>query len=184
MATKYLTLSPENQFQFTCPIFDTQVKFAQCARVRDAAYLGFVLPVRRGCQACVRDSKCPAAEVIRAITFNKDMPDDYGSTKPVHGKVRQNVLEKIAPVMVRQTTMDAMGVPPAERMLIESSSDRIRKSIGAAPLPGTKRPQSASVDLEHVPAPKRTTKPTPAPANNAVMEAAASGDLAAALNAA
>jgi len=176
--TRYQTLSRENQFRFVCPIFNTEVKFAQCLQIRDAVYNAKELAVRKGCQACVKDSKCPASEVVRKISFGGgNVPDDYGSTTPVTGKVRKDVLEKIAPIIVMQRTLDNLGVGSAERALIASSSERIRKIAGIAALPseGYSAPRTASAPAKR--APKKA-----APKSDTINQAAATGDLAAAVS--
>lgn len=176
----YLTLSPTNQFSFVCPIFDTKTNFRQCGRLRDIVYVGGRPPVRKGCQACIKDAKCPAAEIIRKISFGNGLaPDDHGSMTPVQGKLSAEVLEKIAPVMVMEHTLNGLGVSSVERALIATANERIEKQLGHAPRGRTDAPSSISSS-------RRRTKPraAPAPAANAnVNEAAATGNLAAAVSA-
>lgn len=176
---RYLTLSPENQFRFVCPIFDTEVKFSQCMQVRDAVYSGKNLPVRKGCQACMHSSKCPVFEIVRSIAPERNTPDDYGSTTPVVGKIRKDVLEKIAPIMVLPRTMENLGVSPAEQAMIESSSERIRKLAGMAPGPSA---ENSSSRASSKPSRKPATKKVAPQNDNKINEAAATGDLAAAVS--
>lgn len=176
----YQTLSRTNQFSFVCPIFNSATNFRQCGRLRDIVYVGGRPPVRKGCQACIKDSKCPAAEIIRKISFGNGLaPDDHGSTTPVQGKLAAEVLEKIAPIIVMENTMNALGVPTAERELIATANERIEKQLGHAPRGRTAAPSSVSSS-------RRRSKPRAAPApatNTKINEAAATGDLAAAVSA-
>lgn len=174
----YLTLSQSNQFKFVCPIFNVETAFRQCAKLRDIVYRGGRPPVRRGCQACIQSSKCPAAEVIRKIAFsNGKAADDHASETPVMGKLAGEILERVAPVVVLEKTMNECGVPPAERALIADANPRIIAQLGHAPRNRSDAHQSATKRR------KRATPPAPANTNTKINEAAATGDLAAAVSA-
>lgn len=180
----YLTLSKANQFKFVCPIFGAETRFSACAKLRDIVYVGGRPPVRKGCQACIASSKCPAAEVIRRISFGGGVaPDDHCSETPTVGKLRRDVLERIAPVVVLEATMSKYGVPDGERALINSSRERIEKAIATAPKgefdynysrPTTTRSASKST--------AKAAKPAPKSSNDNINQAAATGDLAAAVS--
>lgn len=185
----YVTLDEEqNQFQFVCPIFNVQTPMRHCTKLRDLVYRGVRPEVRKGCQACIMSGKCPASEIVRKISFGKgQVPDDYGSKTPVVGKIRKDVLERIHRVMVLDKTMNDYSVPASERELILSASDRIGKMIGAAPLPSGDAPVSRSAFDGHSSAPapkKRKSAPKPDNTNTRINDAAATGDLAAAVSAA
>jgi hypothetical protein len=168
-----LTLDDKaNQFEFVCPIFNVQTKMRLCMTLRELFWMGKKPDVRKGCQACMRSSKCPAAAIVNKISYSsqRPAPDEYGSTQPVVGKLRKDILERILLPIVLERTMDEFGVPEPERQMIRTSSDRIAKMVGAAPIDGEDRPATRA-------APAKKTKST---VNRA---AAASGDLAAAVNA-
>lgn len=168
---KNLTLMTENQFSFTCPIFEVETRMSHCVRLRDLTYYGGKpLPVRRGCQACIKDSKCPASEIVRRLSFGRDVSDHYGSTKPVKGPIERSVLEKIANVVVTEKTLSHVDASPAERAKIATASERINQMISSAP-------KKVSTPRSTTPVASKST------INHKVNTAAASGDLAAAINA-
>lgn len=177
--TRYLTLADENQFQFTCPIFNVNTKMRLCMQLRELFWMGKKPDVRRGCQACMASSKCPAAAIVSKISHMQGKaPDEYGALTPVDGRLRRDILERVHRPIVMEKTLNDFQVPDAERALIAGASERIGKMIGAAPLPSnddapTYREQPAKS------APKRRA---PANNNNAIAQAAATGDLAAAVN--
>lgn len=185
-----LTLQMENLFSFTCPIMNTNVQMRGCVMLRDKVYAGKRIETRRGCQACIKSSKCPAAELVRRIAFGSaDMTDHCASTEEKVGKLPGDVLDKIAPILVRESDLAGMNVTVEERNLIASSRERIEAQALTAPRerveprrtiasPSSEAPRrSAQKAAQSVPAPE-TTKPT------SISKAASTGDLAAALNAA
>ena len=145
-------------------------------------WMGEKIEVRRGCQACMTASKCPAAEIVRQISYGRGtVPDDYGSSEPVTGKIRKNVLEKIANVIVPDRVLNEYGVPEAERDLIMSASERIRKSIGLAPSPSDPREPDRSTT--RAPATRARAKAQASSAGDTrLSNAAATGDLAVAIS--
>jgi hypothetical protein len=185
----YLTLQPENKFSFTCPIFDAKVSMRSCVLLQEKVYRGQSIQTRRGCQACISSSKCPAAEVIRRISFrSSDATDHCSSTEDKHGRLPAEALERIHPVLVLETELRRFGVSDAERALIADSAARIAAQMGTAPREkveprrmvqsSTSEPRRPSQrPAERVSAPKTTTPTT-------INKAAATGDLSAALNAA
>lgn len=184
MATAdFLTVSLENQFAFKCPIFDTEVQMRGCVLLRDKVYHGDKIQTRRGCQACIRSSKCPAAEIVRRIAFQTgDATDHCASQEKKVGRLPADVLERVAAVIVPEGVLSQHGVTSEERDLIRSSNDRIVAQIGTAP----RTKVEARVARQTTAAPRSAsrsaikTAPAPEPTLN---KAAATGDLAAALNA-
>lgn len=130
---KYLTLSLTNKARINCPIFDTQVNVASCVALRDKVWRGEHIDVRRGCQACMRCSKCPVAELVSKICFGSDYPDNLASTEPKLIALSEDVLRRIENVVVLDNIMNHLGVPDIERQLIESSRSRIEKALAKAP---------------------------------------------------
>lgn len=182
---QYLTLADENQFQFVCPIFNVETKMRLCNTLRDLVYAGRPPAVRKGCQACMRAGKCPAAQIITRISFGAGkVGDDYGATEPTVGKLRQDVLERIAPVIVLESVLNSMQVPDAERELIATANDRIQAQLKSAPKPSGEFVSRAVKSEFGSSARKRSTPKPKAPANTntAINAAAASGDLAAAIS--
>ncbi len=183
-----LTLSPTNQLSFVCPIFDTEVRMAGCVKLRNLFWQGKVQTVRRGCQACMSAGKCPAAQVVQGIAMGRTQDDPYGSTSTVTVRLKADVLDHVLPIVVSTQTLQHFGVPGAEQRLIESAYDRIAKQLVGAPTTDGKR---ATVRASADPTPRKTIGGTPrkmagskaaAPVSSEISNAAASGDLSAALN--
>lgn len=188
MATaNYETLSLKNLFSFKCPIFDAEVQMRSCVHLRDQVYMGKTVGVRRGCQACIQSSKCPAAELVRRIALNTgDATDHCASSEAKVGRLPADILERIAPVIVQEQHLATYGVPTAERQLIASARERIEAQAATAP---RGRVEAKVIRASSVSAPtKREIKVTttaavaPAPKTDSIHEAAMSGDLAAAIN--
>lgn len=174
-----------NNFSFTCPIFNAETKIESCAKLRDLVWQGRATPgLRKGCQVAMQCSKCPVSAIIaKTIYVTKAEPQAYISAAPVHGKLMQDVLEKIMPVMIQPRFMEIYGVTPAERALLETANERIEKQLLTAPKDKTEqatynRPSKRTAS----PAPAKQTPPTPK--NDAAALAARTGDMSAALNAA
>lgn len=173
----YQTLSYANAFAFTCPIFNVETKMAGCVKLRDLVWRGKTVEVRRGCQVCMKASKCPAAVIVQSLAMsNRPQPDDYGSVEPRSGKLRKDVLERILPVVVMEADLGRYGVPAAEVALIQSANERIAAQLGHAPGASQARAQA------QVGTSRRKTREKAAPASSAALSAAETGDLSAAIN--
>jgi hypothetical protein len=59
-----MDLSENNQFSFTCPVFNVETKLSVCIKLRDLVWRGSRPDVRKGCQACMSAGKCPAATIL------------------------------------------------------------------------------------------------------------------------
>lgn len=157
-----------NQFTFTCPIFNSETKFAACEMLRNKVWRGEEVPVRKGCQACMSSGKCPVSRELAMYVQGRTDLSCYQSETPKHGKLRAQVLEDIRPVIVRADHVNKYGVIPGEQALIESCNARIDAQLGTAPRKeASKRP---------------TSTPRPAPKKPEINNAAATGDLSAAIN--
>jgi hypothetical protein len=185
---KLMTLSDENQFEFTCPIFNTDVKMAGCMLLREKKWMGQGPAIRRGCQAAMTACKCPAAAIVDQINYGRfpdGVPDNYGSKTPVKGKLRADILERILRPMVLTKTVDDFGVSPAERTLLLSANDRIAAQLKSAPAGEGKyvaRNASLGETVTERRRPVRTRTEAPKPANDTLADAARTGDMAAAIN--
>jgi hypothetical protein len=187
MSKSYLTLRRENKFSFTCPIFDAKVPMRSCVVLQEKVYRGERVQTRRGCQACITSSKCPASAIIRGIAFNgADATDHCAATEDKHGRLPASALERVYPVVVLESELRRFDVPAAERDMIANSGARIAAQMGGAPREKIEARRSVQIDApeprrasqrpaERDSAPK-TTQPT------TISKAAATGDLSAALN--
>ena len=177
MATQYISLSDENAFQFVCPLFNAKTKMGSCTKLREMVWMGKHVPVRRGCQAAMRCGKCPAADMVSRYCFDKNWTNDHhGSVEPKEGKLMRSILERIRNVLMRDKVMDECGVPANERLLLESANERIDQQMKTAP-------GEASRNYTPTAARKTVSAPPTAPKESEINQAAATGNLTAAINA-
>lgn len=182
---EFLSASMRNKATFTCPIFGVDTQMRACVMLRDKIYAGQRVEVRRGCQACITASKCPAANIVRRISFGlTNATDEVSSETVTHVKLPADVLEEILPVIVTDMSLSRHGVGPEERRLIESANDRIAKQIETAPRNRKASPKIQVSSMREQPkrraiATPEQPKPTPTPAINI---AAATGDMSAAIS--
>jgi hypothetical protein len=153
-----------NQATITCPIFNVDTKVAACVELRNRVWSGKQVEVRKGCQACMKSSKCPIAREYGRGNNRNEQFDYLVSNQPKHVKLRKLVLDEIAPVVVQDSHLNALGVTAGERSLIMSANTRIIAQGASAPKAET---------------PTRRSPKAAAPATD---HAAATGDLAAAIN--
>lgn len=167
-----------NQFSFVCPIFNVSTKMAACVKLRTMVYRGQGPEVRKGCQACMASNKCPAIHAVNSMIYGKEKAEfPYVSPTPVEGKLRADILERIAPVVVQSAHLQKFSVPASEVALIQTANERIIKQLGGAPKQGGKTGGSKMSSA-------RRAKSETAPVQTSVQQAAATGDLTAAINAA
>ncbi len=204
---RFLTLAPENQFQFVCPVFNAKTKMAACSTLRDRVFAGAQPAVRKGCQAAVRCSMCPAAEIVRRISYGVQTSDDYGSTEPKVGKIHAVVLDKMKNTIPILSVLDQIGVSPEERQLLLTSRTRIAEQLKTAPgrdgketpfiapqkinpyiyssKPVSKRRQDEDeTDLDMTIDATVAHRAPPKSQNTTINRAAMTGDMSAAINAA
>lgn len=167
------TFSEANRFSFTCPIFGVQTEMRVCLMLRDRLWAGHRQEVRRGCQACLHDSKCPIVPIVQE-TFRTGEDPGYFAREPRNGNLQEKHLRRIQNVIVRDATMLNFGVSDAERAAIQATNGFNAKLRGAA---------LKDVIVEELPnAPRRKPAEKVAAPSSDVVDAAARGDLAAAIN--
>lgn len=176
-----ISLSDENQFTFTCPIFNAKTKMGACMQLRELVWRGRDTPVRKGCQAAMSCGMCPAAALVSMYAYDRAWDNDFhGSREPKEGRLHAQVLGRILRVVPQDPVLNRYGVSASERDLLYSAQTRIQAQLKTAP--GEQPPRASNYDA---PAPRKRSapKPKPAPVDNALNEAARSGDLTAAINA-
>ena len=185
--SRYLTLSTTNKAQVKCPIFNTTVNVASCVKLRDKVWRGEYVEARKGCQACMKCSKCPAAELVRKISFSHgDYPDNLGSREPKTMKFSNDILSYIQRIVVIDKVMNRLGVSDVERQLIATANARIAEAIKTAPSRGDNKPvvirsaKSADVTPKSNFSISKKDKPS-INMNDKLKNAALTGDLSAAL---
>lgn len=189
-AHQYTNISDaRNQFSFECPVFEVTTKIAVCFRLRELVWAGVKPEVRKGCQVCMRAGKCPAAAVIATkYPKGKSWQDDYASDKPVLGKLRKDVLQRIARTLVVESYYREFPASDAEKLKIETCQTRIEKMLSSAPAPSNYTPNydKPTISMSHSERsrPRRSASKPELVNSNTVNQAAETGDLSAAINAA
>lgn len=178
--THYMSLSDQNQFSFTCPTFNAKIRMGSCTMLRDLVWRGRGPEKRKGCQAAMTCGLCPAATMVSLYCFNNSWKNDHhGSATPVDGKLHSQVLAKIAYNVPVDSMIRHYELSPAEETLLYSAGERIREQLKTAPGDFKHREDSA----DHGSATKKRRVKAAAPAKDTtVNNAAATGDLAAAIN--
>lgn len=170
------TLSPENQFKFTCPIFRVETKISACFSLRDHFWRGERPPVRVGCQCAMDAGKCPIPVVLNRMI--REGTDPYHSVEPRVGKLDYDVLDRISRVLVTDATMKRYPLSAGETGLLLRANEDARNGVLSAPKK-SRREERVVETLPDVAPAEKTTKSDA----SELMKAAASGDMTAAINA-
>lgn len=162
--------SDGNQFKFKCPVFDAETKMSSCEKLRSMVWRGEKPAQRKGCQAAMSGCVCPVARLHQRAWGSKIDTSRYFSINPVVGKLDRAILGSIQNVVVMSSTMTQYQISDAERSLLDSSRERIRKQLGTAPeMPsGRAKPGMAA----------KSTKARVKPASTAAV----TGDMSSAIN--
>lgn len=160
------TLSPNNQFRFTCPIFQAEVELRTCFALEELHKKGRRHEKRRGCQACMVAGKCPTWHIVQDMY--RQGTDPYHADKPTVGSLTPELLRRIHPVLVMDKTMENYDISPVERERILAAN---RRAADVAPRVEIKRQRIKAQKMEEV-----REEPSVAPVT------AATGDLSEALN--
>lgn len=157
-----------NQFQLVCPVFGVTTPISSCFQLREIVWRGEGPPVRQGCQACMEAGKCPINAITWEIARTKTNP--YYSTTPKAGQLADRHVAAIARVKVPEYITKKYRLSDKEQALIEKANKLAAEGAIARPVGG----QSISPVI-------RTTKSKPAVSSD-TFDAAASGDMTAAIN--
>lgn len=190
LLAKIHTYGAANRFRFNCPIFGAEVEMRQCLQLRDEWAKGKRIEQRRGCQACLSASKCPIVHIIARIQADPAKHDVYHSDEPKVGKLRPEILERIARIVVCQHTLNAyQPIPDGQMARIDAVNglkgvEAMAKNVGVpkAELEAVIEAKSAVYDYEPPPTPKRQAQKPKPKAEGESHDAAASGDLSAVVN--
>lgn len=184
----FLTLSMDNLFSFTCPVFAADVEIRSCVVLRNKVYAGEHVQTRRGCQACIRANKCPAAELVSSMAHGRSEATDHcSSLEPVKGRLPAYALERIQRVMVLESHLRMADVPSGEVDAIATANERIAAQLETAPM---KKVEARRVATSSATSRRTVRRPAASPATTtpetvktvSTVAAAASGDLSAAIN--
>jgi hypothetical protein len=164
------TLSPENQMLITCPVFRADVRISSCFTLRDLWARGEGPPVRQGCQVALNASKCPISAILtRMIRLNEDI---YHSTEPKKGALDQKILAQIGPTLIQDRKIDESGASDLEKKAMHRCNAEARDGSHSKASPKAYK-RTAAPKLEDVAAPA---------VSDAIITAAATGDMSAAIN--
>lgn len=176
------TLDDDNQFIFTCPIFETDTKMASCMTLREKVWRGDKPDVRKGCQMCMAANKCPVNNIIKDMMRHLDS-DPYHAAIPKKGRLQERHLAQIERTIINERdlerAMESGRISPAEHQKMVKANQNARTVANK----GVRNAQEIDfkVELDHVE--KRSTKVekgTEEP--SAAVKAAMSGDMSAAVN--
>ncbi|AMB48232.1 hypothetical protein [Methylobacterium sp. AMS5] len=165
--------SPKNEAKIVCPIFNAETKIADCFTLEQQLARGQVQEERRGCQACMRSSKCPVYWINREIQRTGE--DHYHAGEPKVLSLKPGILDAIAPIVVQERHINELGVSGVELDAIVAANDTTSS--------GAKRAKKApAVSLGRVKAEERSVpRAAPAAESDDVTQAALSGDMSAAI---
>lgn len=171
------TLSPENQLKITCPVFNAETRIAGCFHLRDLVWRGDRPDKRAGCQCALLAGKCPIPVILQRIIRTGE--DTLYSAEPKLGKIDDDILDRISTTLVTDSEMRRHALSPQEeKALVRANEDArsgkrvIKKKV--------RREERVIEEIDTTPGPAKTA-PTDA---SALVKAAQSGDMSAAVNAA
>lgn len=104
------TYRADNLTSLPCPIFGAEVELRQCLGLRDAQFKGRRVEARKGCQACITSSKCPAASLVQYMDERHD--DVYYSATPKTMNWQPDHLARVSRIVVPQSTLTRFADMP------------------------------------------------------------------------
>jgi hypothetical protein len=164
------TLAPENQALIECPVFKVNTRIATCFELRDMVWAGRRPEQRKGCQVALCADKCPINHIIKEMIAKDD--DPYHATTPEVVPLRQSILDRIAPVLIMETTIDRGMVSDKERELLFKCNEETSAGVKLRAAPRKRKAAEPISTVEEEPA-----------ETSATIKAAISGDLSKAINA-
>jgi hypothetical protein len=170
------TLSPENQLKIKCPVFHAETKIAACFMLRDMVWRGEGPLQRQGCQCAMAAGKCPVPHILTKMVRTNE--DNYHSVD-INQKAAQidyETMDRIAPVLVSDAMMRRYSLSALEEKAFAQGNEDARTGKHKT----SKKPRRIERVMEdvqfHAEAPKHDA------ATSATIEAAKTGDFAAAIN--
>lgn len=183
------SLEYTNQFSFVCPIFGAETKIGVCMLLRDRVWRGDKPEVRKGCQACLVSSKCPMIAVIKGAQIKNE--DFYYSATPRLGNLRSHHVDAIRATIVPDNTMERIGVPTNERMIILAANglkgvlkgkvDAGKHAVEIDDMEG-EEPIVARITIKQQRENREAAASSATKTTDAITSAAQTGDMSAAIN--
>jgi hypothetical protein len=168
------TLQHENQLVINCPVFATKSRIAACFILRDLVWRGDGPTDKRiGCQAAMVCGKCPIDRLVKDMV--KTGKDEYHSTEPKERSFDAELLHSVGKVLITDQMMQRFALSSVEQKLLLQHNDDAKNYVDQRVK--KTRKISAGVELDAIEAPKV------APVASALVSAAQSGDMTAAINA-
>jgi hypothetical protein len=166
------TYSPKNEARIVCPIFGAETRLADCLELEQQVAKGKKPEERRGCQACMMSSKCPTYWINRAISRTGE--DPYWSAEPKVLPLKGEILDAVQPILVRDDAVNRFAVEGDEL-------DAIRAANEAASAGGKSRSSRKGPAVKLAAVQREDARPSKPAEDKALVAAAMSGDLSAAV---
>ena len=176
------TLSPENEFRIRCPVFAAETKIADCFKLRDLVWRGEGPLVRQGCQCALIAGKCPIPVILTKMFRLKD--DPYHSAEPKVGALDPEILDQTSSITITDTTMRRFALSPQEQKKLVEANENARSGQHQKQVK-PRRQERVLEEMETVAETKVDVDQsrTVDTKTDAIVEAAKSGDLSAAITA-
>jgi hypothetical protein len=172
------TLQHDNQLVINCPVFPTKSKIAACFILRDLVWRGDGPQDKRiGCQAAMHCGKCPIDPLIKRMV--RDGSDEYHSAEPRVRDFDTQLLDATGKVLISDKMMQRFALSSAEQKYLLEHNENAKNYVNKTVKKGRSLKQPV-MELENVEKPAAPAK-TDA---SAIVSAAQSGDMSAAVNAA
>lgn len=170
---RFRSLSADNEFHFSCPVFQTEVKLYDCFQLDDTVKRGQPIPERGGCRAMMICGKCPINFLVKEMVRNPDI--DLFSAEHKVGRLPENVIERLRPVMIQQSVVDRTPMTDEEREAINRAMTETKPSKDA-PKVELAKPRAKRAATEDQPAPVAKVD------DDVELRAAMTGDMSLALS--
>lgn len=171
------TLSPENQAKIICPVFHAETRIAGCFVLRDLWARGEgPADKRQGCQCALSAGKCPIPVMLGRM-IREPGNDPCHSAEPKLINIDDDILDRIAPVLVMDSTMRRFTISAGEEKALLKGNEDARS--GKRVIVKKPRRKDPPVQMEEIKA-AETSASTDA---SELVTAAQSGDMSAAINA-
>jgi len=172
-----------NKFKFVCPIFGAEVFLRGCLQLRELWALGKPVAVRKGCQACMSSGKCPVIHMISEM--QRKGAEMYFSKSEEIVPLGADTINRIAPILMQDSHLKQFSdMTPRELELIMSVNGlsgsanlKVRSGVLKERVEDVPRKRATEKTRTVIAAPETVSE-----AVSAVVAAATSGNLGAAIN--
>jgi hypothetical protein len=172
----FLSGMERNKARFVCSVMQSEERVADCFELVAQTTMGRVLEERRGCQLCVKASKCPATHMLQEE--RNSAGNVYFSASERVMSVSDWVAKRVSPIIVIETWLNNTPMSTEDRAkIIQANEDR-------TPVKGAKPTRTLGKVERSIRATEPRERPEPETSEPDTFDAATSGDMAAAITAA